>query len=836
MEIDKLQELILKYFNTSERQILFWYGVDEDYESKLLSLDLNNIKVHKLEKNNNLLTKKLIEHDDLVSNFLIYANFEKPEPQNNCFLDTLLYSKEFSVDEVANLCSEFEVYDIAVKNLFKNHLKFFNNKDRIKRLNSVLPTSKTAENFYIGMFTTLVKGKLFDINKVIQRYIIESLINNNDLNKEFEKYNLVDKFWDLVAKQFGYTGERNAKLLLASIIFRKLKKQLSGANFPETYKKYTCSNTSEVECNLFLESWYRDTELLPYYKNVVEIIEKDFHIQENITDWTDIIQQDPEFTTLKTFDKELIKYLINQFESLTFDDKKIIEKRKNTIFFDEYKNLYASLYWAIELNNLVKTIQIPEQTAESLIHNYTDSYFKIDKAYRKFYYYSNLAQNRALDSIKEKVEKAYVNNYLNNLCTKFSRPIAEMQPNWSFNKYNLQQDFYRNEIQNLKNKIVVIISDALRYEVAEELMSEIKTNYSIKADTKLECMISTIPSYTKLGMAVLLPHKEMELTSKNEILNDSNSTKNSECREKVLKMTVPNSKVLNFKDFDDLSREELRDIFSGLEVCYVYHDTIDSAGEHNEDTVFEAANKAITEIQEKIKFIFNNSLAGNIIVTADHGFLYQYSNLEERQKITIGLPECTESSKRYVISENGLDIPGVMNFNMDYIYKNSNLKVSIPQNLNRFKTSGSGVKYVHGGASLQEVVVPVLKVKQNKKQEIKNVELVLENSSRKITNNKFSLSFMQKDSISEYVKPRQFSISLWDEEENMQVSNEIIIDANVESNNIDERIFKRTLELTNFSPKKKDYYLYIKDVNEVGEPEQKIPFTVNLVFSTDFDL
>ena len=34
---------------------------------------------------------------------------------------------------------------------------------------------------------------------------------------------------------------------------------------------------------------------------------------------------------------------------------------------------------------------------------------------------------------------------------------------------------------------------------------------------------------------------------------------------------------------------------------------------------------------------------------------------------------------------------------------------------------------------------------------------------------------------------------------------------------------------------KKDYWLIVKDVDEVGEPEIKLPFTINLVFSSDFD-
>ena len=176
-----------------------------------------------------------------------------------------------------------------------------------------------------------------------------------------------------------------------------------------------------------------------------------------------------------------------------------------------------------------------------------------------------------------------------------------------------------------------------------------------------------------------------------------------------------------------------------------------------------------------------------------------------------------------------------MNFDMSYILNDSNLKVSIPFNVNRFKTQGSGINYVHGGASLQEIVVPLLKIKQNRGQKAEKVEVILESSSRKITNNKHKLEFLQKDSISEFIKPRTIKASMWDIENNEQISNEIIIDANIESENMQDRIFKKTLSLKNFKQdKNKTYYLILEDINEVGEPYAKIPFTINLLFEADF--
>ena len=56
-------------------------------------------------------------------------------------------------------------------------------------------------------------------------------------------------------------------------------------------------------------------------------------------------------------------------------------------------------------------------------------------------------------------------------------------------------------------KAVVIISDAMRYEVAEELGSRIRQED--RFDAELEAMLGVLPSYTQLGMAALLPHRTL---------------------------------------------------------------------------------------------------------------------------------------------------------------------------------------------------------------------------------------------------------------------------------------------------------------------------------------
>ena len=68
------------------------------------------------------------------------------------------------------------------------------------------------------------------------------------------------------------------------------------------------------------------------------------------------------------------------------------------------------------------------------------------------------------------------------------------------------------------HKTAVIISDAFRYECAKELNNRLKV-FASKSD--IGYMQGLVPSYTKLGMAALLPNKELSrVQDSDDILND----------------------------------------------------------------------------------------------------------------------------------------------------------------------------------------------------------------------------------------------------------------------------------------------------------------------------
>ena len=74
----------------------------------------------------------------------------------------------------------------------------------------------------------------------------------------------------------------------------------------------------------------------------------------------------------------------------------------------------------------------------------------------------------------------------------------------------------------------------------------------------------------------------------------------------------------------ELDRNQARDLVKSCSVLYIYHNSIDETGDAavSERNTFDACQSAIADLVKAIKKLANANVS-NMIVTADHGFLYQ---------------------------------------------------------------------------------------------------------------------------------------------------------------------------------------------------------------------
>ncbi len=266
-----------------------------------------------------------------------------------------------------------------------------------------------------------------------------------------------------------------------------------------------------------------------------------------------------------------------------------------------------------------------------------------------------------------------------------------------------------------RKKAVVIVSDALRYEVADELSTRIRGENKFSAT--IEAMLGVLPSYTQLGMAALLPHTTLAHSSDGDpVLVDGQKSDGTANRSKIL--NAVGGTAIQARDFIEMKPSERRDLYSSNQVLYVYHDTIDATGGDkavSEHRTFTAAADAVRELIDIVKKLASAN-ATNIIVTADHGFLYQRSKLAEQFNQTVKPQgeQIVKSTRRYVLGARIEEGRSVHDIPTRPSGLSSDLEVQIPNSIQRIVQPGAGYQFVHGGASLQEIVVPVIQINKRR--------------------------------------------------------------------------------------------------------------------------
>src|SRR5690606_8340174 len=226
-----------------------------------------------------------------------------------------------------------------------------------------------------------------------------------------------------------------------------------------------------------------------------------------------------------------------------------------------------------------------ELTVRSLadgVHQYCRSWYQLDQAYRKFIYHARRSgQTTLLDALAEQVENHYTNSFLLEVNDQWQAAL-DGTPGWGVPGVLSQQQFYERHVQPVLqrgNKIFVVISDALRYEIGEELLSLIRQED--RYDAQLEPALTMLPSYTQLGMAALLPHDELRVDPQTGTVTvDGISSAGSEGRRKILEQALPGrATAIRAEELMKMNRDESRALTREHDVVYVYHNRIDAAGD-----------------------------------------------------------------------------------------------------------------------------------------------------------------------------------------------------------------------------------------------------------------
>jgi len=313
-------------------------------------------------------------------------------------------------------------------------------------------------------------------------------------------------------------------------------------------------------------------------------------------------------------------------------------------------------------------------------------------------------------------------------------------------------------------KVFVIISDALRYEAAADYAQRLRSANRWTAE--IDALLGSLPTYTQLGMATLLPGKERTLDAATAtVAVDGRSTAGVANRAEILRLACDGkATAIQAEEFLELnSKTDGRVLMREHEVIYIFHNTIDKIGDaaSTEAKTFDAVEQAFDELDLIIKKVANIN-GSNMLLTADHGFIFQQTDVEDNDMAALpAAEEWSYRARRFALGKGISPALSVKVFNSVALGLGGDWSVAFPLALGRFPLQGSGKRFAHGGISLQEVVVPVVKIHKARTDDTGQVEVDLLRVPAKITTGQLSVALFQDRPALDKVLPRTLRVGVF---------------------------------------------------------------------------
>lgn len=840
MDLQNIQAQLNNEFAKSSTRIIFWFDDKGEYEDEVTELCLDNATLHVLDGTNWLYTKWLLHEKDTVGKYLVYAPFSKPSDAENPLGDLYYYSIPYYTDRVSQMSQE-----VGIDSKFKEHMaqysNFWKNKIRIEKFKALGIDHYNVETIDIGLIAVLTDVKTPNFEEVVKQLLLNDAA---EYIKALENNSLLDRFWQLCSKYFGYDAEKPSIDDLAACMIVTYAASSLKTSIPDVMKNYVLKKRNDVVVfvrNIMDNVMYRDS-----YDELADKIDKSLRFTTKLADeikkdsgtiqLVDIFSCD----AFRGIDDILISWSLDKLNDEILDAQidgmniaQMVEQRISKAFHygEEYRDEYKALKYAYLM---MKSVSLMEYTNDviALVKNYQKETYLIDSYYRWFYYaYDKIKENERFSNLRTRVENIYSNTYLQKLVPKWNDGLRDdVVANIGLIK---QEDFYKHYLRayDRKERVIVIISDALRYECAKELMSELELDE--KCNAKMDAMIGVLPSVTTVGMASLLPHKELLVDSQMKVTVDGNTCSDLSSRDKVLKLQNEDNVAVAFEDIYK-KRQRAKELLQGKKVVYVYHNQVDARGDKpaTENEVFVACAEAISEITELIHQLTNDISATKYIITADHGFLYKRDKLQEFDKVSFQKDICEYSNKRFLLTTEKVNEQGMMSRAKAYLDK---LYVTTPIGAEIFKVAGGGQNYVHGGSSLQEMLIPVVEVKTAKgKMDTDFVDVILTSVSRKVTNLITYFDFIQTEKVTELMKARNL-VAYFATESGEKISFDVPLVANSREDAPEKRTFHEKFTLKSREYKYGDkYYLHLVDANNEKNILHSYEFIIDIAFVDDF--
>jgi uncharacterized protein (TIGR02687 family) len=813
------------------QRLVFWHDVDGDYAEDVDGVELPDVTVLTVANDEFALKYRMLKAEPHAK-FLVYRQGAVPAGIGNWLLDLELAYGVFTADRTALLRQDLGLVSDGVDAVLDAHETFFRSGKRTEALKALLNAEDSAGLVQAKMCAVLLGQSEHSMLELTRTLLVENANGSSQKYALLDEYGLLDFHWAGVAKIYGYKSDQPSVDDFALWMFRQaisgFKSDRPGAlrNIQLDFASLRNDRRSAKQLMILAS---RAAENLDYASQIED------------ADIMALVGND----LFEEVEQKIVSTLARQVTDRTVGAREVTETirgRQSSIWADGYQNLYTAIGAASELLSTLASATFEISSFDDGLQRYQKEWSRIDRLYRHFQLAARSTDYASVvEALRDEVENYYVNKFLFPLGGAWQHQVDAVST-WRSNLLRPQLSFYRDRVEPLvrkgTKKAVVIISDALRYEVAEELGTRIRQKD--RFDAALDAMLGVLPSYTQLGMAALLPHTTLAHSADGDpVLVDGQRSDGTVNRNKILEPV--DGFAIQAEEVLAMGNRELKQLYTEHQVFYVYHNGIDAAGDKaaTERSVFEAADTTLDTLVKLVKKLASAN-ATNIFVTADHGFLYQDSPLADTGYLSTKPQgdDLAVVNRRYVLGRGLKDDPAFTTFEPAQVGLASDLQVQIPKSIHRLRLPGAGSRYVHGGAALQEIVVPVLAINKKRKSDTRQVNVDVQPETDKITTGQLVVKLYQAEPVSEKVQSRSLRAGLYVGE--TLISNQVELTFDQTSDDARDRFQSARMLLSQkadaFNNRAVEFRLEEQIPNtSQWRVYQRVPYMLRRSFTTDFD-
>lgn len=756
MSNPKITQALTNLFD--KQRIVFWYDNRLEFRADFEALELPGVEKIELA-NNEFGVKYRILREQPEQKFLLYREGAEPPHLENWLLDVQLASgNSFRTDQVALWLAELELGPDCYP-LLEAHVAFFESAKRREHLRKLQQQGDSDNMLRLKMLAVCAESEP-RLDVILEELLAELASAGDTRIKLIESSGLGSFLWEQMKRAYGYVSEQPS---LHDFVIELFKACFLMGTDPEHKARLS------AESLVFLKRWKDSRSHEQSFELLSGQCAEVLQIGDRLhgLDYRKLMELD----YFELIDRKILSELVHAVVARTVTAQEVeqwVRQRRQSHWFTHFEDVYLAVDHAAQFLQLLDTAQLEMTSLSDGVEKYAQSWYRLDQLYRKFVYHSRESgQASLLEELNTQVENQYTNNFLVRLNDRWQQHVDAAQ-RWEAAPIMLQRNFFGRYVKpfvDRKTKVCVVISDAFRYEVGEELQSLIRREDRFEAE--LEPALSMLPSYTQLGMAALLPNQALQLAENDsgDAMVNGQSAQGAVNRGKILAAAVPNSAVVLAKDLLAMNQADSRALLRDNDVVYVYHNLIDKTGDtrDTEERVFAAAEETLSELVRLVKKL-TNANASNLLITADHGFIYQNRPLEESDFLS-SEPDGDEvlyRDRRFVVGRGLRNQAGFKTFSPDQLGLEGALDVQIPKSINRLRLKGSGSRFVHGGATLQEVVIPVVRINKKRQSDVGRVEVeFIGGGGKTITTGQLAVVLYQTEAVTEKKQPRRLRAGLY---------------------------------------------------------------------------